>query len=311
MKKAEHKYFKEQEKTQLVHQKKGFERLHGVRSKFYVGYSYENILIFNITGRLILTIKDEYQIEVPRYHASLVPLGNTYRIDYIEGAEIVVLNFIEFANTKLREKLTEFIKDPNESEVSNEESNNSDTQNDKKEESASCYKPTVLPLKPVLAQTVQLMCTFLQDKVDTPLIHETKEQEINELLYTYYSPQKLYEFFYPVVTARCNFKNIVYDNYMKVKSIEDFARIAGCSISTFKRKFQKHFGTNTYEWILEQKANMILRYIQLENISFSEISSMFGFSSSAHFNWFCNRRFGQNPSEIRKQHRESVLKTIS
>lgn len=310
MKKAEHKYFIEQEKTQLVHQKKGFERLHGVRSKFYVGYSYENILIFNITGRLILTIKDEYQIEVPRYHASLVPLGNTYRIDFVDGSDLVVLNFIEFANPKLREKLNEFIKEPNEIIASREQGKNTQYRSSREELEYS-YIPTILPLKPVLAQTVQLMCTFLQDKVDTPLIHETKEQEINELLYTYYSSQKLYEFFYPVVTARCNFKNIVYDNYMKVKSIEDFARIAGCSISTFKRKFQKHFGTNTYEWILEQKANMILRYIQLENISFSEISSMFGFSSSAHFNWFCNRRFGQNPSEIRKQHRESVLKTIS
>ncbi len=97
-----------------------------------------------------------------------------------------------------------------------------------------------------------------------------------------------------------DFKSFVMANYLKVESVEEFARLGGYNVSTFRKKFKAHFNESAYQWILKQKSKHIKYKISIENVAFKDIMDEYGFATPAHFNEYCKTHFGMTPSQLRE-----------
>ena len=96
------------------------------------------------------------------------------------------------------------------------------------------------------------------------------------------------------------FIELVFKHHKRVKSVEELSKLCGFnSTKTFTRHFLKALHTTPKQWLISLKRSEALYYLKHTNKTFTEIASLLGFSSISHFNQFCNKQIGQNPSDIR------------
>jgi AraC-like DNA-binding protein len=153
---------------------------------------------------------------------------------------------------------------------------------------------------------VSQLVIYLNDGINHPTLNEIKEKELFLILFSYYSNSELLTLFYPLLGSNISFKSFVMQNYNRVSSVQQFADLANCSLSTFKRRFHENFGVSVYQWMLDQKSKHILHALTLENISFADIIFEYGFSSASHFCSFCKHKFGASPKALREQLRQEL-----
>lgn len=129
---------------------------------------------------------------------------------------------------------------------------------------------------------------------------EMKIKELFFLMRAYYTKEELARFFYPMLSNDMSFSEFVYNNYNKVKTVQDLAALSNYSHSGFIKRFKKSFGVPAYQWMKQQKASRILHEINCTDKTLKEICEDHDFSSLSQFNDFCKSNFGYPPSYIRK-----------
>lgn len=134
-----------------------------------------------------------------------------------------------------------------------------------------------------------------------------KERELFYILFAYYSNVELYSLFKPLIGKDYSFKSLVLSNHLGVRGVSELASISGYSLSTFKRRFYENFGESVYTWMQKQKSKQIINHFKNEKVVFSEIISMYGFSSASHFTRFCKKYYGVTPSELRERITDEVF----
>jgi AraC family transcriptional regulator, exoenzyme S synthesis regulatory protein ExsA len=82
-------------------------------------------------------------------------------------------------------------------------------------------------------------------------------------------------------------------------SLEEFAKLCGRSVSTFKREFRQLYGVSPGRWLLGQRLECAARLLSLTQMSITEILFECGFEQPAHFSRAFKARFGQTPREYR------------
>ncbi|SMF42263.1 helix-turn-helix domain-containing protein [Desulfovibrio gilichinskyi] len=82
-------------------------------------------------------------------------------------------------------------------------------------------------------------------------------------------------------------------------SLEDMAELSGRSLSTFKREFQKLFGTTPARWIRDRRLAWSAQLIRNSAKSISEISYESGYESLSHFSSLFRKNYGITPREYR------------
>jgi AraC family transcriptional regulator, exoenzyme S synthesis regulatory protein ExsA len=82
--------------------------------------------------------------------------------------------------------------------------------------------------------------------------------------------------------------------------LEQFAKLTGRSLSTFKRDFTKLYDTTPEKWLQKQKLEQAHFLITQKNKRPSEIYLEVGFESLAHFSTAFKKYFGQTPTEVTK-----------
>lgn len=97
-----------------------------------------------------------------------------------------------------------------------------------------------------------------------------------------------------------SFQYFVLQNYMKVKTVEEFARLGGYTVTTFRRIFSSVFHEPVYEWMLDRCKEGIIYELHHTTASISEICYKYGFESLPHFSNFCKKCFGASPRNLRK-----------
>ena len=162
------------------------------------------------------------------------------------------------------------------------------------------YDFNLLKINKQVKSFLSAMDFYLNEGIDCSHFHELKRKELFFLFRAYYSDGELISFFFPVIGQNSEFKLFILNNHLKVANINDFAKLACCSLSTFNRKFKENFGITAYQWLLNQKAKYIYNEIVYNASSFQEIAFENGFSSQAHFNHFCKSFYGKTPGKIRK-----------
>ena len=90
-------------------------------------------------------------------------------------------------------------------------------------------------------------------------------------------------------------------NYMFNLSIEEFARLAGRSVATFKREFQKYYQTTPGKWLTQQRLEHARRLLVNSRKSVGEIADDSGFENITHFSHVFKEKFGLSPLLYRRR----------
>lgn len=130
---------------------------------------------------------------------------------------------------------------------------------------------------------------------------EAKRKEFIFILISYYPLKILKVFYHPILAYENSFRYFVQQNYLRVKTVEEFAQLGNYSIASFRRLFKNVFNESAYQWIIKQKSQNIFYELRNSKLSISEIAYKYSFEDLSHFSHFCKSCFGQSPRAIRKQ----------
>ncbi|MFA6275392.1 MAG: AraC family transcriptional regulator [Pedobacter sp.] len=81
-------------------------------------------------------------------------------------------------------------------------------------------------------------------------------------------------------------------------SLERFAYLTGRSLSSFKRDFQKIFGSAPGEWLKKKRLDEAYFQISKQHLKPSDVYLEVGFEDLSHFSFAFKKEFGKSPSEI-------------
>ena len=150
---------------------------------------------------------------------------------------------------------------------------------------------------------VKAYMDLLAENVAGPLncfrFMETKILELFHYLRAYYQPEELARFTLPLVSPNSQFMYFIWNSYRKVRNVNQFARMANCSLSAFKVKFKNVTGMAPSQWLAQQKAQNVYHEIASGEKSLKEISEEYHFSSVSHLGTFCRKNFGQSPGNLK------------
>ncbi len=163
------------------------------------------------------------------------------------------------------------------------------------------YRFALLPIRPRLQEYLTNLRHLLEDGLGCVHFHELKIRELYILLRAYYTKEELATFFYPLIGKNRDFRDFIYENYLQIDNLADFAERANISLDTFKRRFKEAFGTSAHKWITQRKAEHILRDLTLTTKSINEIADQYRFSSVSYLITFCRQHLGKTPQQIRNE----------
>lgn len=158
-----------------------------------------------------------------------------------------------------------------------------------------------LPVEDMMWKLVEQIESYRKTGINISEIYRCKIDEFMLLLKGLYSDSEVVDFLNPLAANHIDFKDFVMYNYSRVRNVEEFARLAGCSVSTFKRRFAEHFPIPAYQWIQVQRSKLILQDLANNILTLKQIADKHGFTSPSHLNRFCKRYFGNSPSVMRKE----------
>jgi AraC-like DNA-binding protein len=81
--------------------------------------------------------------------------------------------------------------------------------------------------------------------------------------------------------------------------VENFARLTGRSLASFKRDFDKVFGMPPRHWLQNKRLTEAHAQIINDNKKPSSICLELGFESFSHFSCAFKKQFGYSPKDIR------------
>lgn len=166
----------------------------------------------------------------------------------------------------------------------------------------------VLDIRKPMQACLSSISSYLDSQVKCNILFESKAKELFLIFRIYYDRRELYSFFSLHLTPDLLFSDLVYKNYKKIKTVNELARLAKRSQSSFQRHFIRVFGMPPYQWLQKKRAEDILRDIETDNMTMKEISNIYGFYSASHLYTFCKKHFGQPPKELKNKRKENFEK---
>lgn len=131
-----------------------------------------------------------------------------------------------------------------------------------------------------------------------------KRDEMFLYLRAYYPKHDLALFFRDFLGEDHTFKHYVLSHVDQCTTLEELIEGSNMSRSTFIRHFKELFKEAPSKWMLQRKAQNIIRDIRFTTIPFSELSEKYKFSSPAYFATFCKKNFGKTPQQLREEKEE-------
>ena len=164
-----------------------------------------------------------------------------------------------------------------------------------------------LKINDMISDYLNNVVKSIADGLKCTHFYELKQKELLFYLRAYYPKEDLTAFFAPILNNDLHFSKLIYKNYESAKNIEKLAALTNYSVSGFKKRFIKVFGTSPRSWIEKEKAKKIYYEINCTQKTFKEISVEYDFSSTAHFDKFCKRVYGMSPGVLREDTKQKVL----
>lgn len=136
-----------------------------------------------------------------------------------------------------------------------------------------------LATESILAVKLQELVLLLCESGDNVLA--------NQIIGTLYSPVEV------------AFEKVVQANLFNNLSIAEIALLAGCSESTFKRKFKTYYKESPARYFRLKKLEQAALLLKTTNLPVSSIAWDCGFESPAHFSTSFVKQYGRSPKNYR------------
>jgi len=154
-----------------------------------------------------------------------------------------------------------------------------------------------IPPNKVLSSFMQSLLDYkelLNEEKRTSLLR-IKQKEALMLLLEYDPSLKdvLFDFTEP---HKIDLEAFMNRNYRFNVHIDRFAYLTGRSLATFKRDFQKAFGTSPRQWLQQKRLNEAHYLITQKGKTASDIYLDLGFENLSHFSFSFKKEFGFAPS---------------
>ncbi len=83
-------------------------------------------------------------------------------------------------------------------------------------------------------------------------------------------------------------------------SLEQYAFLSNCSLSTFKRRFNQTFRLNPGKWIMQRRLEEAYQLLRSE-MNITQIAYEVGFETSVHFIASFRERYGETPKRLQQK----------
>ena len=84
-------------------------------------------------------------------------------------------------------------------------------------------------------------------------------------------------------------------------SLEEYAKLCHCSLSSFKRDFQAQFQESPGKWLLGRRLDHAARLLRNSQMNVTEVAFESGFEDVSHFSRVFKERFGAPPMAYRQE----------
>ena len=98
------------------------------------------------------------------------------------------------------------------------------------------------------------------------------------------------------------FENTIKNNLYSSMSVQEFARLCGMSVSSFKRKFDSVYKESPKKYFAKHRLKKASELLRLKEERISEIAYDCGYESISTFNRAFKTHFGISPSQYRLNH---------
>ncbi len=135
---------------------------------------------------------------------------------------------------------------------------------------------------------------------------ELVEIKFNELLFNIAlnpANQSLVSFFSTLrQEEKTSIQDIMMQNFHYDLQLEDYARLSGRSLSTFKRDFKAHFNETPGKWLTNMRLDYAKTLLQNSELNINEVCYESGFKNTSHFNSSFKQKFQYPPNQYRNLH---------
>lgn len=102
--------------------------------------------------------------------------------------------------------------------------------------------------------------------------------------------------------SRTNLEEVMNKNFHFDLKLEEYARLSGRSLSTFKRDFQAYFGETPGKWLNRKRLEYSRTLLKNPDLNISDICFESGYRNISHFNQAFKKRYKYPPNQYRKTH---------
>lgn len=129
------------------------------------------------------------------------------------------------------------------------------------------------------------------------------EIKFNELLFNIVlnpNHERLTQFLFSVNRTRATaLDHVMLKNFQHDLSVNDFARLCGSSLSTFKRDFIDHYKVPPAKWLRNKRLEYAASLLLASDLDVKEVVYESGFNNSSHFNRVFKEKYGLAPNQYR------------
>ena len=97
-------------------------------------------------------------------------------------------------------------------------------------------------------------------------------------------------------------RKAVEGNITRPVTVEELAFLCSMSLSTFKRRFTRIYGTSPQRWLLEQKMQVAARLLLDQKAKPGDVYDQVGYESHSSFTKAFRQLYGMTPSAYQEQH---------
>lgn len=134
------------------------------------------------------------------------------------------------------------------------------------------------------------------DQIDQAFAEVKREELLLILLKN--DPELANVFFHFSIPEKINLEEFMLRNFRFNISLERFAFLTGRSLSSFKRDFQKTFGTNPGSWLKKKRLDEAYFQISKQHQKPGNVYLEVGFEDLSHFSFAFKKEFGSAPTEV-------------
>jgi AraC-like DNA-binding protein len=94
-------------------------------------------------------------------------------------------------------------------------------------------------------------------------------------------------------------KTVMHENYLYNLKVEEFAKLCGRSLSTFKRDFRTAYNTTPFRWIKRKRLEYSKKLLIESDLNINQVCYECGFVNSSHYIKSFKEQFNITPHQFR------------